>query len=238
MKLKSIFKSVFITAYFILCSSYANAVEVLPTHLIPLTSKNGVAILKRAANENTIHLLSHFSTQKTVTYCGVASVVMVLNSSHLTPPPDSKHAPYSYFNQDDFFTDSVKKIISPDEVLKSGISLNQLNEIIQSYGLKSQAYFSNTITLQQFRKIVQTAMQKNDFIIANFLRSELKEKGGGHHSPIAAYDPKTDRALILDVARYKYPAYWVKTEDLWKAIHTTDKERYRGFVVIHSIIKF
>lgn len=213
-------------------TSASYAVEPLPDHLINLSNPSGLVLLKRDVSLNTVKLLSHFTTQKTVTYCGVASVVMILNSSDRSPPLDSLHPPYRYFNQDDFFNDKVKAIIAPESVLKTGITLAQLNQIIQSYGLKSQLYFSNELTLKTFRETLKKAMSNQKFIIVNFLRSELKEQGGGHHSPLAAYDQKTDRFLLLDVARYKYPAYWVKTEDLWKAVHTKDGDTYRGLIVI------
>jgi hypothetical protein len=40
--------------------------------------------------------------------------------------------------------------------------------------------------------------------------------------------------LILDVARYRYPAVWVRAEDLWRAMGTVDRSsgRSRGLVVI------
>jgi Phytochelatin synthase len=33
----------------------------------------------------------------------------------------------------------------------------------------------------------------------------IGQEQGGHISPLAAYDAETDRFLILDVSRYKYP---------------------------------
>jgi hypothetical protein len=52
-----------------------------------------------------------------------------------------------------------------------------------------------------------------------------------------AYDVDTDRFLILDVARYKYPPVWVwvRASDSFSAMNTTDSEnenRTRGFVLI------
>ena len=58
------------------------------------------------------------------------------------------------------------------------------------------------------------------FVIVNYLRSALGEEAGGHISPLAAYDGKADRFLILDVARYKYPPVWVKTADMFAAMNT------------------
>ena len=39
-----------------------------------------------------------------------------------------------------------------------------------------------------------------------------------HFSPIGGYHAGEDMVLILDVARFKYPPHWVKTETLFKAM--------------------
>lgn len=208
------------------------AVEPLPKNLISLESEQGIALLKRDAGVQTVKLLSHFTTQQTNTYCGVASAVMVLNASGLKPPADSMHPPYYYFNQQDFFTDVVKKIVSPDVVLAQGLTLRELSAVIGSYGLNAQAYPANTLDLKSFRALMIKALEDGGYIIANFYRPNLKQQGGGHHSPVAAYDAATDRFLVLDVARFKYPAFWVSTESLWGAVNTRDGVHYRGVVVV------
>jgi hypothetical protein len=58
---------------------------------------------------------------------------------------------------------------------------------------------------------------------------------GGHISPLAAYDDKTDRFLIMDVARYKYPPVWVKASDIFDAMNTPDAindGKTRGYVLV------
>ena len=58
---------------------------------------------------------------------------------------------------------------------------------------------------------------------------------GGHISPLAAFDAESDRFLILDVARYKYPPVWVKTVELFAAMNTTDSDnenKTRGYVLV------
>ncbi|MDR3503694.1 MAG: phytochelatin synthase family protein [Legionella sp.] len=210
------------------------AVEPLPDNLIGISSKPGIALFQKNINQNSLKLLEHFTTQKTMTYCGIASVVMVLNSSGLSAPPDFQHAPYHYFTQEGFFNEQVQQIINPEEVQKVGINLFTLNRVIQSFGLKSDVFFANELSMGEFRAVLKKALLNQQFIIVNFLRTELQQQGGGHHSPIAAYDEKTDRVLILDVARYKYPAYWVKIEDLWSAVNTKDKDMHRGFIIISA----
>lgn len=211
--------------------------EPLPANLINLSSQTGVMLLKEDSNENALKLLAHFTTQKTVTYCGVASAVMVLNAVGLAMPIDSKHTPYRYFNQDDFFNAQVNKIITSEEVQKKGMSLTKLSKVMLSYGLQVKPFYANQLTLKKFRMLLKNALAHHQFIIINFLRTELHQEGGGHHSPIAAYDEQTDRFLLLDVARYKYPAYWAKTRDLWQAMHTMDGNHYRGFIIIAPSIK-
>ena len=76
---------------------------------------------------------------------------------------------------------------------------------------------------------------KGQFVIVNYLRMAIGQEKFGHISPLAAYDADTDRFLILDVARYKYPPVWVSAKELYGAMNTTDADnenKTRGFVLI------
>ena len=59
-------------------------------------------------------------------------------------------------------------------------------------------------------------------------------EGGGHFSPLAAYNGNADDLLLMDVARYKYPPFWVDADLLWQAMATTDTSsgRHRGFILV------
>lgn len=72
-------------------------------------------------------------------------------------------------------------------------------------------------------------------MIINYLRKALGQERGGHISPLAAYDAETDRFLILDVSRYKYPPVWATAADVFAAMDTTDSDnqnRTRGYVLV------
>ena len=58
------------------------------------------------------------------------------------------------------------------------------------------------------------------------------QTGGGHMSPIAAYDASTDTALVLDVARYRYPPSWISLATLFASMATTDADAQasRGWI--------
>jgi hypothetical protein len=73
------------------------------------------------------------------------------------------------------------------------------------------------------------------FVLVNYFRNALGQQKGGHFSPLAAYDRETDRFMILDVARYKYPPVWVKSEELFVAMNTKDsdnQDKSRGYILI------
>jgi Phytochelatin synthase len=160
---------------------------------------------------------------------------MVLNALKVEAPKDPTYEPYRMFTQDNFFTPDVKKVLPPELVRKQGVTLKQITEALKTFHVKVKTYYANDLTLEKFRSLAaDTTSQNRGYIIVNFLRTGLGEEGGGHFSPLAAYDKKTDRFLMLDVARYRYPPVWVTTADLWKGINTRDAgaNASRGFVIL------
>ena len=91
-------------------------------------------------------------------------------------------------------------------------------------------------SLDEFRKLASGYLGKPDhFVVINYLRKVIGQERGGHISPLAAYDSKADRFLILDVARYKYPPVWVTASDLFDAMNTQDADndnKTRGYVLV------
>ena len=79
---------------------------------------------------------------------------------------------------------------------------------------------------------------KDHYVIVNYLRRAIGQERGGHISPLAAYDADTDRFLILDVSRYKYPPVWVGAAELFAAMNTIadpdSDNKTRGFVLISA----
>lgn len=212
----------------------AQASEILPNNLISLSSPTGLEILRRNLNVDLLKLLSNFTTQDTPTYCGIASLVMVFNTMNIQGSPIIfKNTDLHYFSQENFFNKEVNKIILKEEILKNGMKLDQLKKIVDLYYKKNEMFPSNTINYMKFKNIIISSLNNKKYIIANFLRSKIGEKGGGHFSPVAAYDKETDRFLVLDVSRYKYPAVWVTASDLWNAVNTFDDTDPRGFLVIN-----
>ncbi|MDB9315375.1 phytochelatin synthase family protein [Spirulina sp. CS-785/01] len=116
-----------------------------------------------------------------------------------------------------------------------GMTLEELAGLLESYPVEAEVYHGGEVTLEEFRRLIVANLQESDnFVLVNYLRSSMGQERGGHISPVAAYHEGSDRVLILDVARYKYPPVWVSVEDLWRATNTIDSVsgKTRGFVLV------
>jgi len=62
--------------------------------------------------------------------------------------------------------------------------------------------------------------KKDHFVVINYLRTAIVSSAVSLVAA-AAYDAKTDRLLVLDVARYNI-AVWVKASELFDTMNTRD----------------
>ena len=180
-------------------------------------------------------LAPNFATQITQSYCSVASAVTVLNAMPIKKPVDSTYAPYAYFTQTNFFTPEVVKVISAQTVLAMGMTREQLAETLSRQGVKAVSIAGDTFSDESLRVLLKKTLgDDGQFVLANYYRATLGQVGGGHWSALAAYDEQSDRVLILDVAKYKYPPAWVTISMLHQAIATIDKvsNKSRGLVLV------
>ncbi|MGI4900777.1 MAG: phytochelatin synthase family protein, partial [Janthinobacterium lividum] len=169
--------------------------------------------------------------------CSVASSVMALNALGIKRPASSQYPDFPYFSQEDFFRTVDPNIANPARVNREGMTLDQLAAVLSQFPVSVTKYHSGDLTLAQFRDLVRDATAHDDgFALLNFRRVEIGEKGGGHWSPLAAFDAASDSALLLDVARYKYPAVWVPIAQLYAASQAVDNVSgvSRGVVVVRK----
>jgi hypothetical protein len=209
----------------------------LSQNLINFNSDAGEQLLlKSKAREDYWPLSIQFVTQNNQAYCGVASIVMVLNALSIPAPVDPKYSPYHVFTQENFFNnEQTKKALAPEVVSRWGMTLDQLGQLLSSYPVNTKVYHAAESNLEEFRQLVVKNLQQPDnFVLVNYLRKRIGQEKGGHISPIAAYNQQSDRFLILDVSRYKYPPIWVKAAELWQAMATIDNVsgKTRGFVLV------
>ena len=209
----------------------------LPSNLISADSAAGeYFFFESEAREAYFPLAHHFVTQKFQSYCGVASVVMVLNALQITAPPVPEFDPFRTFTQDNVLDARTDAVLPRDLLQKRGMTLDQLGGLLALHPLKIEVHHAGDTTLEEFRaSAAKYLATENHFVLVNYLRMAIGQEQGGHISPLAAYDAKGDRFLILDVARYKYPPVWVGAAELFDAMNTRDADnqnRTRGFVLI------
>lgn len=224
-----------------LCLSVFIIAQAMAAPLIPLNSTKGATLLKTATVSQPYFQLSpYFVTQKNQAFCGVASSVMVLNALPLKRPFTYQYAPqYQLFTQENVFNANVSAAgLDMIHVQVKGMTLDQVATLLKLNGAKPRVYSAKDLDEQQFHRLLQTTLaQHQSFVIINFLRTKLKQKGGGHISPVAAYNQSQNSYLILDVARYKAPPVWVPAHQLWAAINTQyslhNTTEYRGMIIVH-----
>ncbi|WP_231594758.1 phytochelatin synthase family protein [Synechococcus sp. CBW1107] len=207
---------------------------------IPLPDPRGQTLLLQSVDRADYGpLAEQFLTQANLAYCGVASMVMVLNSLAVPAPAAAGYGSYRFWTQENVFeAAATRAVLSPEVVARQGMTLQELGDLLVSHGLQARAIHGDRLSLPQFRLLVRSNLsQSRDRLLVNYDRKALGQAGGGHISPLAAYNAATDRVLILDVARYRYPSVWVPLADLWQAIRTTDRSsgRSRGVVVVRRI---
>jgi hypothetical protein len=180
-------------------------------------------------------LTRYYISQRIDTFCSVASSVMVLNALEVPSPPSPMTYPYHKFDEQNFFTQSVLARQRVKNIAGDGLYLAELGNMLKAFDVTIAEYHSDTVTVDEFRRLAVAALKSTDrYVVVNFSRERITQEGGGHFSPLAAYDSKSDRFLVLDTARYKYPPFWVKAQDLWDAMNTIDADAKakRGFLII------
>lgn len=208
----------------------------VPPNLVALAQPAGQKrLIGAAANQSYWPLSQYFETQRNEAYCSVATSVMALNALGIRRPASTLYPDFPYFSQEDFFRGVDPQVANAARVSHEGMTLDQLGAALNAFPVMVQPYHAADLTLAQFRDLIRETTRRGDrFALLNFRRVEIGETGGGHWSPLAAYDATTDSALLLDVARYKYPAVWVPVAQLYAAALAVDNVSglSRGVVVI------
>lgn len=208
--------------------------RVLPSPpAVDFASSDGKQLFIEAIQNGTMEgfyrLISYFQTQSEPAYCGLASLSMVLNALAIDPGRKWK-GPWRWF--DESMLDCCEPL---EKVKEKGISFGKLVCLAHCAGAKVQAFRTNQSSLDDFRKFVVRCSTSDDcHIISSYHRATFKQTGTGHFSPIGGYHAGRDMALILDVARFKYPPHWVPLRLLWEAMESVDEatRQCRGFLLI------
>jgi len=202
---------------------------------LPVPPEGQKRLMSSADNQSYWPLSEYFETQRNEAYCSVASSVMALNALGIKRPESTQYPDFPYFSQEDFFRSVDPQVANAARVSREGMTLDQLSAVLSGFPVEVKKFRSSDLTLAQFRDLIRDTTGHSDrFVLLNFRRVEIGEEGGGHWSPLAAYNAASDSALLLDVARYKYPAVWVPIAQLYAASQAVDNVSglSRGLVIV------
>jgi hypothetical protein len=236
--------------HLLLCFCLCAAQNV--SYNVPFHSSQGQQLLvaNSTLDASYFALAEAFTTQVTQTWCSLATAVTLLNAlnatQHLPAPVGASYAPYGYFTQEDVFSNSCIPSVkthtgepfSAAFLAAHGATLDEWAAYMRCFASVS-AVHANTSSVVAFRAALVAAMQPGSgvFMALNYLRTGVHQPGGGHMSPLAAYDSAGDRVLILDVARYRgLGPIWAPLTDVFAAMNTTDSDSRlsRGWVAVSA----
>lgn len=228
--------------------------RVLPEILTALSAPQGRQYLQESLVDGMAEsywtLTEQFVNQSDPAYCGVTTLLMILNAMNVDPNSRWKGG-WRFYGDEDVLLQGC--CLNTERIRRVGITMEQFMILGTCHGLQitmkrplvdsnrngnnqsSTPYYS----LEDFRSDIRhtldsRASDEDSMLVVSFSRSALQQTGDGHFSPIAAYHEESDQVLILDVARFKYSPYWVSVDELYGAMEPVDEatQSPRGWYVM------
>lgn len=206
----------------------------LPPGCIAFSSEEGRTLFREALACGTMEgfftLAEQFHTQAEPAFCGLGTLVMVLNALEIDPGRTWK-GPWRWYAEEHL--DCCRSL---EDVARDGITLTQLACLARCHGARAQVSFADGSSPEELRAAVREAASSSGepHVVVAYDRRTLGQTGSGHFSPIGGMHPERDLVLLLDVARFKYPPHWVSLEMLHRAMRAVDPAsgRSRGFLTL------
>jgi len=211
----------------------------------PFASKQGKRIfasaLATSGLKSFFSLIQQFTTQSEPAYCGLSTLVLVLNALAVDPRQTWK-GPWRWYEES-----MLNCCVDLEQVKQTGVTLRDFQCLAFCQGLSVDLRMCNAdTTLEDFRAAVRRACVEEEsdkedeggepleVLVVSYSRKTMKQTGSGHFSPIAAYDAASDSVLILDTARFKYGAHWAKLPLVYDAMKPVDPStgKPRGFALL------
>lgn len=230
--------------------------------LVPFTSEEGVLRLGRAsAKADFARLANQFEAQYNSAFCGPTSAAIVLNAAlksgaelprdysrrrnedlRFLPPGADPIVPRH--TQDSVIERGRKTraqilgepiMIAGKAIRDFGYQLRQFDEMLRGNGLATRlVVVDDGMSEQAIRAdLVKNLATAGDYVIVNYHREAVGQKGGGHISPLGAYDKESDSLLVLDVNPASAEWVWMPVATLIAGMRTFDTVENRGYVLVH-----
>jgi hypothetical protein len=229
--------------------------------LVAFTSDEGLARLARAqAKVDFPALANQFEAQSNIAFCGPTTVAIVLNAvrgrSQDLPrdrsrlrAEDLQYLPRGFdltiprFTQDNVISKGQKTrsqvlgepvTVNGKQISDGGYQLRQLDELLRAHDLVTRlVVVDDKKSEQEIRTdLVENLKRAGDYVIVNYRREDVGQRGGGHISPLGAYDAESDSVLVMDVNPASAGWVWMPTVTLIKGMRTFDTVENRGYILV------
>jgi len=234
-----------------------------PAALVPFASEEGLARLARSgASADFAALANQFEAQYNGAFCGPTSAAIVLNATHSRGaglPRD-----HTRLRKDDvqFMPAGADPIVpryTQDSVIERGpktraqvlgepvtidgrqrkdfgYQLRQFDAMLRANALVTQVVVvDDSMSEQAIRTdLADNLARGGDYAIVNYRREAVGQTGGGHISPLGAYDAASDSFLVLDVNPGAAGWVWMPTATLVNGMRTFDTVENRGYVLVRA----
>jgi hypothetical protein len=229
--------------------------------LVAFISDEGIARFARAvAKVDFPALANQFEAQSNTAFCGPTTAAIVLNTvygpSRDLPRDRSRlrAEDLQYFSNG--FDPTVPRytqdnVISKGQKTRSqvlgepinnngkqikdyGYQLRQFDELLRAHGLGTRlSIVDDKKSTEEIRtELVENLKRRGDYVIVNYKRDAVGQRGGGHISPLGAYDAESDSFLVLDVNPISAGWVWMPTATLVKGMRTFDTVENRGYILV------
>ena len=230
--------------------------------LVEWSSEESVERFSRSSHRTDFFQLSnHFVSQDNKIYCGPASSAIVLNALRLgkreglpqdrrpIAPGDLAWIPAGFdpfldkYTPNNVLIEGVKTVaevlgkpieIEGEQQKDFGLQLHQLAQVLRAHGLSVtiRVVEDGAASEPLLDELAENLATRDDYVLVNYSRKALGQTGGGHISPLGAYDRASDSFLIMDVNPNRAPWVWVEAADLIAAMRTFDTIENRGYLLI------
>jgi hypothetical protein len=237
------------------------ATPVAVQTLVVFNSDEGLARLARArAKVDFPALANQFEAQSNIAFCGPTTAAIVLNAvrsggrdlprdhSRLHPE-DLRYIPSGFdltvprFTQDNVISKGAKTraqvlgepvTVDGKQVADPGYQLRQFDELLRAHDLVTRlVVVDDNKSEEEIRAdFVENLRRAGDYVVVNYRRENVGQRGGAHISPLGAYDAETDSVLVLDVNPASAGWVWMPIATLIKGMRTFDTVENRGYILV------
>jgi len=231
-----------------------------PAHeLVAFNSDEGISRLARAVGKVDFPALANqFEAQSNIAFCGPTTAAIVLNAvfvrSNNLPrdrsrirleDPGGIDITVPRFTQESVISKGQKSrsqvlgepvTINGKQVRDGGYQLRQLDQLLKANNVATQlVVVDDKKSKEEIRTdLIDNLKRAGDYVIVNYRRDQVGQRGGAHISPLGAYDAESDSVLVMDVNPASAGWVWMPVETLIKGMRTFDAVENRGYILVQG----